>query len=232
MSAVRTHGAARPWRQRRPGRRSRLVDVLRVLLPLLALLVVGVVLAWPHIMPGPVGIAVPTFVPGDGDEPDRLRMDSPRYVGQTGSKRPYAVTARSASLDPLGANVVHLDRPAADIAVGADGEVRVKAQNGTYDRDDERLLLEGGIELVTSTGYRFVTPSARVNLAEGRIRGSEPIEGEGPGGTLSADRFEIHDAGDLIRFDGRVKVTVLTPAGPDTPPDEAAAPRRRGRTSS
>jgi lipopolysaccharide export system protein LptC len=232
MSAARTQGAARPWRQRRPGRRSRLIDVLRILLPLLALVVVGLVLAWPHIMPGPVGIAVPTFVPGDADEPDRLSMDSPRYVGETGSKRPYAVTARSASLDPLGANVVHLDRPAADIAVGADGDIRLEAQNGTYNRDSERLLLDGGIELITSTGYRFVTPSARVNLAQGRIRGSEPIAGEGPGGTLSADRFEIRDAGDLISFDGRVKVTVLTPAGAETPPDEAATPRPRGRTSS
>jgi lipopolysaccharide export system protein LptC len=229
MSAVRAHGAW-PAPLTRPGR-SRLIDALRVLLPLLALLVVGLVVAWPHILPGPGGIAVPTFVPGDADQPDRLRMDSPRYVGETGSNRPYEVTARSASLDPLGANVVHLDRPAADIAVGVDGEVRLMAQNGTYHRDSERLLLDGGIEVITSTGYRFVTPSARVNLAQGQIRGWEPIAGEGPAGTLSADRFEIRDAGDVIRFDGRVKVTVLTPAGLDAP-DAAAPARPKGRTSS
>jgi lipopolysaccharide export system protein LptC len=231
MSAVRSHGAGRPWPQRRPARRSRLADVLRILLPLLALIVVGLVLAWPHIMPGPGGIAVPTFVPGDADEPDRLRMDSPRYVGETGPNRPYEVTARSASLDPLGANIVHLDRPAADIALGEDGDIRVKARNGTYIRDSERLLLDGGIELITSTGYRFVTPSARVNLAQGQIRGWLPIEGAGPAGTLSADRFEIHGAGEVLRFDGRVKVTVLSPARSDAARDEAM-PRPRGRTPS
>jgi lipopolysaccharide export system protein LptC len=232
MSAAHAYAAERPAPPPRRGRRSRLVDALRILLPLLALIVVGLVMAWPQIMPSPVGIAVPTFVPGDGDEPDRLRMDSPRYVGETGRNRPYEVTARSASLDPLGANIVHLDQPSADIAVGADGEVRVMAQNGTYNRDSERLLLDGGIEVITSTGYRFVTPSARVNLAQGQIRGWQPIAGEGPAGMLSADRFEIRDAGDVIRFDGRVKVTVLTPAGAETPPDEAATPRPRGRTSS
>ena len=44
---------------------------------------------------------------------------------------------------------------------------------------------------------RFATPSAQVDLEQGQVHGSEPIEGQGPPGTLSADRFEIRDAGDL-----------------------------------
>jgi lipopolysaccharide export system protein LptC len=232
MSDVRALVTPRPWTRapRRP-RRSRLIDVLRILLPVLALILVGLVMAWPQIMPGPAGITVPTFVPGDGDQPDRLRMDSPRYVGQTSRNRPYEVTARSASLDPLAASIVHLDRPAADIALGEDGDVRLMALNGTYDRDTEKLVLDGGIEVVTSSGYRFVTPSARVNLAQGRVQGWQPIEGAGPTGRLWANRFEISEAGDVLRFNGRVKVTVLPQAESETP-DEPAAARPRGGTSS
>ncbi|HEX5079015.1 MAG TPA: LPS export ABC transporter periplasmic protein LptC [Geminicoccaceae bacterium] len=223
MSEVRVLGAVRTSpRQRQPRRRSRLIDVLRILLPALALILVGLVIAWPQIMPGPAGIAVPTFVPGDAGEPDRLRMDSPRYVGRTSHDRPYAVMARSASLDPLSANVVYLDRPSADIALGEDGSVQLVAQNGTYDRAAGRLLLDGGIEVVTSNGYRFVTPSARVNLAQGRVRGRQPIEGFGPSGRLSADRFEIKDAGDVLRFDGRVRVTLLPPRQREARPAERA----------
>jgi lipopolysaccharide export system protein LptC len=231
---VTAGGPGRSWRgaSRRPRRRSRLLDVLRILLPVLALILVGLVLAWPQIMPGPANITVPTFVPGDADQPDRLRMDSPRYAGQTGRERPYEVTARSASLDPLEADIVHLDRPAADVALGEDGDVHLEAQSGTYHRDTEKLMLDGGIEVVTSTGYRFVTPSARVDLAQGRVRGWRPIEGAGPAGTLSADRFEITDAGEVLRFDGRVKVTVLPPAGRATSQDEPAPPRPQGGTSS
>jgi lipopolysaccharide export system protein LptC len=239
MSQARVLGSARPWRgasirsARRPTRRrSRLIDVLRVVLPILALILVGLVVAWPHIMPGPSGVSVPTFVPGDAGEPDMLRMDSPRYVGETRSERPYEVTARSASLDPLRANVVHLDRPSADIALDGDGAVRLDARNGTYDRDTEKLVLDGGIEVVTSSGYRFVTPSARVNLAQGQVRGWQPIEGAGPAGMLSANRFEIQDAGDVLRFDGRVRVTVLPPAEPATPADEPAPEPPEGGTSS
>jgi lipopolysaccharide export system protein LptC len=234
MSHARALGTARPWRGAvsRPRRRSRLIDGLRILLPLLALVLVGLVLAWPQIMRDSGGLGVPTLVPGDGDQPDMLRMDSPRYVGQTSSDRPYEVNARAASLDPLRANIVHLDRPSADIVLGDDDEVRLVAANGTYDRDTEKLLLDGGIEVVTRSGYRFVTPSARVNLAQGQVRGWQQIEGAGPAGTLSANRFEIQDAGDVLRFDGRVRVTLLPPAGRETPPEERATARPEGGTSS
>jgi hypothetical protein len=40
------------------------------------------------------------------------------------------------------------------------------------------------------------------------VIGEQPIQGFGPAGTLSADRFEIHDSGALLRFEGRVKVTL------------------------
>jgi lipopolysaccharide export system protein LptC len=232
MSEVRALVTPRPWTRtpRRVRPRSRLIDVLRILLPVLALILVGLVVAWPQIMPGPAGISVPTFVPGEGDEPGRLRMDSPRYVGKTSRDQPYEVTAQSASVDPLVASIVHLDRPAADIALGDDGDVRVMALSGTYDRDTEKLVLDGGIEVVTSSGYRFVTPSARVNLAQGRVQGWEPIEGAGPTGRLWADRFEITDAGDVLRFNGRVKVTMLPQAERETS-DEPAPARPRGTSS-
>jgi lipopolysaccharide export system protein LptC len=84
--------------------------------------------------------------------------------------------------------------------------------------------------VVTSSGYRFVTPSARVSLAQGRVQGWEPIEGAGPTGRLWADRFEITDAGDVLRFNGRVKVTMLPQAESETP-DEPAPARPRGTSS-
>jgi lipopolysaccharide export system protein LptC len=230
MSQARILGTAPPWpaAPRRARRRSRLIGALRILLPTVALLLVGLVIAWPQIMRGTAGLVVPIFAPGDGDQPDMLRMDSPRYVGQTKRNRPYTVTAQSAALDPLAASIVHLERPAANIALGEDGDIRLIALNGTYDRDTDKLLLDGGIEMVTSSGYRFATPSARVNLAQGRVRGWQPIEGEGPTGTLSADRFEIKDAGDILRFEGRVKVTVEPQAGQETPPGEPVTPRSDG----
>jgi lipopolysaccharide export system protein LptC len=233
MNQARVLSAPRPWPSppRHPQRRRGLIDVLRVLLPAVALILIGLVLAWPQIMRSP-GIAVSMLAPDDADQSGRLRMDSPRYVGQTKKNRPYEVTAQSASLDPRKANIVHLDHPAADIALGDEGDVRLSAQDGTYDRNTQKLLLDGGIEVVTSSGYRFATPSARVNLAQGWVRGWQPIEGAGPRGKLSADRFEIENTGDILRFEGRVKVTVLPPEERDDPASDSATVRTEGGPAS
>ena len=211
MSPAQVLGAPRPrpLAPRRSRRRSRLIDSLRVLLPVLVLLLVGLVVAWPQIMKGTSGIAGPVLWSGDAGQADMLSMASPRYAGQTKRNQPYNVTAQSASLDPLQSNMIHLDRPAADIVLDGNRDVHMSALTGTYDRDTDKLVLDGGIEVVTSSGYRFATPSARVNLAQGRVNGLQPIEGAGPSGKLSADRFEIKEAGDVLRFEGRVKVTVL-----------------------
>ena len=83
----------------------------------MAVVLVGLVIAWPQIMQGSSGIPVPVvLVRRCRRKPDMLSMASPRYAGQTRHDRPYAVTAHTASLDPLQANLIHLDRPVADIA--------------------------------------------------------------------------------------------------------------------
>jgi lipopolysaccharide export system protein LptC len=230
MSQVQALDVRRSWpvpqrRRRKP--RGRLIDVLRWLLPAVALALIGLVVLWPQIMGGPSGLIVPIFNLGDSDQTTLLRMDGPRYVGQTNRGEPYELTAHSASLDPLAPNLIHLDQLAADLA-RVDGDVRLTAMNGTYDRDAENVLLDGGIEVHTSSGYRFATPSAKVILEDGRVIGWQPIQGAGPAGALSADRFEIRDGGDVLHFNGHVKVTLLPQAKADNPD---APPTVRGRSS-
>jgi lipopolysaccharide export system protein LptC len=77
-----------------------------------------------------------------------------------------------------------------------------------YNRTADKLDLDGDIALTTSDGYRFETQSARIDLQSGRVVGEQSIQGSGPTGTLSADRFEIRDSGEVLRFEGRVKVTL------------------------
>ena len=89
------------------------------------------------------------------------------------------------------------------------------ALTGLYNRTADKLDLDGDIALTTSDGYRFETQSARIDLQAGRVVGNQPVAGWGPTGTLSADRFEIHDSGQLLRFEGRVKVTLPPPGAPE-----------------
>ena len=187
---------------------TRAVRVLRYVLPAIALLLIGLVVAWPQLMGSGAGLIAPMLAPGQIDGADVMRMHNPRYVGRTSNAEPFEVTAASAHLDPTQPNRIHLDQLAADIATAGTRQVRLLAVSGIYDRDAEDVNLTGGIELTTSDGYRFETPSAFLKLDRGRVVGQEPIAGSGPSGTIAAERFEFRDGGDVLRFNGRVRVTL------------------------
>lgn len=207
VSAVALRTTATPHRIRRR-LRSRLVDVLRFVLPAIALILTALVVFWPQLMGGYGGLIVPMLTGGQVGDIDVMRMHSPRYVGQTSAAEPYAVTAASAYVDPTRPNFIHLDQMAADIETAARRDVRITALSGTYNRAGEKLDLDGGVELTTSDGYRFASESAELLLRQGRVVGDQPIAGQGPVGTLDAQRFEILEGGEVLRFEGRVKVIV------------------------
>jgi lipopolysaccharide export system protein LptC len=186
----------------------RAVAALRLALPATALLLIALVFAWPQIIGRGAGLITPMFAPNEMGGLDVMRMHQPRYVGQTRNAEPFELTAASASLDPLRPSRVHLDQLAAEIDARGQRDFRLLAAAGIYDRDQERLDLSDGIQVTTSDGYRFRTPSATVNLERARVVGREPIAGEGPSGTLAADRFEFEDGGEILRFQGRVRVTL------------------------
>jgi lipopolysaccharide export system protein LptC len=148
------------------------------------------------------------LAPGQIDGANVMRMHNPRYVGRTSDAEPFEVTAESAHLDPTRPHRIHLDQLAADIATAGTRQVRLMAVTGVYDRDTEDVNLSGGIEVTTSDGYRFETPSALLKLDRGRVVGQEPIAGSGPSGTIAAQRFEFREGGDVLRFNGRVRVTL------------------------
>jgi lipopolysaccharide export system protein LptC len=187
---------------------TRAVRILRYVLPAIALFLIGLVVAWPQLVGNGGGLIAPMLAPGQIDGADVMRMHNPRYVGRTSNAEPFEVTAASAHLDPVQPNRVHLDQLAADIATAGTRQVRLVAVSGIYDRDTEDVNLSGGVELTTSDGYRFETPSALLRLDRGRVIGQEPIAGSGPSGTIAAERFEVRDGGDVLRFNGRVRVTL------------------------
>jgi lipopolysaccharide export system protein LptC len=197
-------GATRPdrWLSKRG------VRVLRLVLPVGALLLIGLVMAWPQLVGRGAGLIVPMLVPDDMANVDALRMHQPRYAGRTKNAEPFELTAASASLDPIRPSRVHLEQPAGDLDSAGSRDFRIVALSGLYDRDKEKLELSGGIELTTSDGYRFQTPSASVDLDRARVVGREPIAGSGPSGTLEAERFEFEEGGEILRFKGRVRVTL------------------------
>jgi lipopolysaccharide export system protein LptC len=213
-------GGSRRARRARPAHRrySRMVELLRYLLPALALSLIALVALWPQLIGSAGGLIVPIFANTKVDGADVMLMRNPRYAGHTNNGEPYRLTAASAYADPKQPDRVHLDRPAGALTGAGPRDLNVTARRGLYNRAGDKLDLNGGVELTTSDGYRFDTNHAHIDLKNGQVVGDQPIQGFGPTGTLWAERFEILDKGDLLHFEGRVRVTL-----PPHPPRNEAS---------
>ena len=78
--------------------------------------------------------------------------------------------------------------------------VEMSAVTGIYDTKAETLKLERNILLSSSTGYQARLSEATVDIRKGNVVSDQPVEVKLLQGTLNANRLEIVDSGDLVRF--------------------------------
>jgi lipopolysaccharide export system protein LptC len=199
------------------GRRlsSRSVAVLKVALPLLAMVLLGLVLAWPRLNPDPR-----EFRLGAGNLPinvdaEASRMLKPRYVGTDEGNQPFQVIADQAT-HAGSADRILLAEPKADVTLKDGSWVAVQAREGLFDRVQNTLGLRGEVQIFHDAGYEFRTESADIDMKVGTARGDQPVEGQGPFGHLKAEGFEILDRGARILFTGKARVDLRPDHGKKT----------------
>jgi lipopolysaccharide export system protein LptC len=95
--------------------------------------------------------------------------------------------------------------------------MQMSAVSGIYDSKTETLQLERNIMLSSSNGYKGRMSEARIDMRKATVVSDKPVELEFLQGTLNANRLEILNSGDLIRFHGGVNMTtMLNDAAPPT----------------
>jgi lipopolysaccharide export system protein LptC len=215
---------------------SRLVVLLKLLLPAVALSLVGLIVLWPQLRDDPGQFRIGT-AKIDPSEADSLRMVSPRYAGVDSENQPFALLAASAT-QVAGSNgdVMQLVEPKADLSLKDGSWVAVSAPAGIYDRLRQTVHLSGGVSIFQDSGYAFFTPSADVDLIVGTASGDDPVEGQGPLGHLTAAGFRVLDRGHRVVFLGQSHLTLTSDnkaseaskAAPPPPPARATGPADRG----
>ncbi|MBL8690557.1 MAG: LPS export ABC transporter periplasmic protein LptC [Rhodospirillaceae bacterium] len=189
------------------GRRmsSRAVTVLKVTLPLIALVLLGLVLAWPQLNPDPREFRLGATNLGADIAADASKMMKPRYVGTDENNQPFSVVAETAT-HAGSADRILLASPKADVTMKDGSWVAVNAKEGLYDRIAQTLGLRGDVQVFHDAGYDFRTEAADIDMAAGTARGDKAVEGQGPFGHISAQGFEILDKGGRIVFSGKARL--------------------------
>jgi lipopolysaccharide export system protein LptC len=186
---------------------SRFVGTMKVILPLAAAAITGLILAWPAAHDDTQQIAL-TFAQTNSTEAETPGMQNARYVGTDANNRPFLVTANQASQEPGSPDLIEMLALQADMTLDNGVWMSVVASSGRYDRARQILQLAGPVNIFSDIGYEFHAVTARVDLKHNIAESDSPVQGHGPFGILRADGFRLVDQGKRLLFYDNVHMMV------------------------
>ncbi|MGH6665797.1 MAG: LPS export ABC transporter periplasmic protein LptC [Pseudolabrys sp.] len=219
MTTVRTDQAARGYwttgrgnseRAFRAARRhSRVVRFLRVAVPVAVVLgIFGIFLAT-YLNPLRMLAKLPVDVGNLVVSGTQITMEKPHLSGFTRDERAYELFADAAKQDMTKPDVIELRNLRAKVQMQDKSTIVMSADTGIYDSKRETLKVEQHIVLNSSAGYRGQLSEAMVDIHKGYVVSEHPVVLDLLKGTLKANRLEIVDSGDLVRFGGGVNMTLM-----------------------
>jgi lipopolysaccharide export system protein LptC len=196
-------------------RHSRYVRVLRVAIPLVVVCALGVTVLATYLNP----LRMLTKLPVDLDKlvvsGTKITMENPRVSGFTKDGRAYDLVATAAKQDLTKPDIVELQSLNAKLEMEDKSIVQLVADRGIYNAKAEMLELQKNIVL-SNPSYEGRLNQATVDVRSGHVVSNEPVKLKMLQGTLDAQRLEISDSGNLVRFTGGVEMFLKLP------PPEAA----------
>ena len=202
-----------PRRRKVDARYGAMVTVLKVALPAFALVLTAAVIAWP-LLKDTVSVEQSARVLAEAGDLDAMRMLNPNYAGVDEKQQPFTVTAAEMRKDSPDSPSIGLTEPKADVLMADGSWAFVTALGGRYDQIAQVLELEGDVNFFQDQGYELRTRAATFDLLGGSAYGFDPIEGQGPFGTLSAEGgFQMLNRGEQVMLVGPSKVVIRPETG-------------------
>lgn len=200
---------------------------MKILLPVAALGLIGLLIGWQSLYPSGQRARASTDRLGV-EELARTQMVNPRFSGIDDHGQPFVVAADLATPSPTAPNVTDLTRPRGEMTASGGRNVTITAERGAYEREARYLDLEGNVTLVDDQGYRFTTTRARIDTANNRAEGNDPVQGGGPAGDLTGEGFRVEDRGQRLIVTGQSRLILrgnneLRQTVAVTPPPAAVA---------
>jgi lipopolysaccharide export system protein LptC len=173
---------------------SHFVKFMKVVLPLLAFGIIGLLAAWPRIQGGDQ-----SSTRRDSGELEMMRA---LYVGTDTQDRPFSLTADRAVQSTSEPGVLDLVRPQGELTLKDGTWIAIKADRGRYNDKTGKLLLLGNANLFHDKGYEFKSDEAHIDVKAGNAWGDLPVTGQGPFGEIFSRGFRLFDSGATIVFNG------------------------------
>ncbi|HLH93864.1 MAG TPA: LPS export ABC transporter periplasmic protein LptC [Xanthobacteraceae bacterium] len=140
----------------------------------------------------------------------KITMQAPRVAGFTADGRPYEVTGRAAAQDVTKPDTIELQ------GIQGKGEMpdrtifEVTADAGTYDSKRDMLTLRQNVVIKSSSGFEVYLNEAVIDVHNSNVVSEKPVQVKLQQGTINANRMEVVNSGEEIRFGGGVSMVMTS----------------------
>jgi lipopolysaccharide export system protein LptC len=190
-------------------RHSRLVRTLRIAIPAVVAVLAVAVFLLTYFNPLRMLAKLPINIGDLVVSGTKITMERPHLSGFTRDARAYELSADAAAQDLTKPDIVELKNIHAKIEMQDKSSLQMTAVTGIYNSKGETLKLDRDINLSSSTGYAGHLSEAMIDIRKGHLVSNKPVQVKLLQGTLDANRLEIVNSGDLVRFDGGVNMTLM-----------------------
>lgn len=185
---------------------SRFVRRTRLVLPVLALAIIGLMFTW-HTT------RVQKILP---QEPQgnkiagKNELVNPHFENVDDQGQPYTVSAKRAVQDKNDPDLLHLEKPAGDIKLKDGHWLAIQAEGGMFQRMQHTLALAGGVTLFRDGGYQMQMARLNLDIAAKTAHSPDIVHGEGPAGTIDATGLDGSSDEGILIFNGPAKLVLNT----------------------
>jgi len=193
---------------RKAMRHSRRVRVVRLLIPLAIVGAVAGGLVVAQFNPLRMLTSLPVDFSSLVVSGTKITMQAPRIAGFTKDSRPYELTARAAAQDVANPNTIELQGLHGKTEMPDKAVFEMTADGGIYDAKAEVLTLRQNIVFKSTSGFEVYLSEAVVDVHSSNVVSEKPVQVRMQQGTINANRMEVLDSGDTIRFGGGVSMVM------------------------
>lgn len=198
--------------------RSRLVVILKIGLPLVALAMLSALFLIQNDdgLPGG-GI---TFTQGDMEAlGSGLSVTNPILTGTSQNNDRFRFTADRVVPDAAPPSRADMTKVAGHIDLDRGPSVELAAPGAALDFKTQRVAMQGPVDIVTSDGYHMRAATMNLDLAQGTLDAGPKVESRGPLGTITSGTLRIEPTPGvtnattrLVSFGNGVRLIYLPPA--------------------
>jgi lipopolysaccharide export system protein LptC len=140
--------------------------------------------------------------------PERMRVETARYVGADNKGQKFEITANRAIQHSSEVPVVDIEGMFARLAL-ANGPLMILANPGRYDRDSQKVDVNGPVRVVGPDGYRLETRDVRVDLKSRQLASSGPVAGQMRLGQFQAGNLQADLGSRTIVLNGGARLKIV-----------------------